>query len=104
VDQLGSFRYTTKLSEYLAAGVPVVTGQIPLAYDLDDGWLWRLRGETPWGWEYVDSLSTLMATITHDDVATHKQCVPESLDLFSPERQKRQVTAFIRDIVSSRRR
>ena len=31
VDQIGSFRYTTKLSEYLAAGLPIVTGQIPLA-------------------------------------------------------------------------
>ena len=36
VDQVGSFRYTTKVSEYLAAGLPIVTGQIPLAYDLDD--------------------------------------------------------------------
>jgi hypothetical protein len=101
VDQLGSFRYTTKLSEYLAAGVPVVTGQIPLAYDLDDGWLWRLRGETPWGREYVDALSNLMATISRDDVAAHKQCLPASLDLFSAERQKRQVTAFICDIATS---
>ena len=34
VDGVGSFRYTTKLSEYLAAGLPIVTGQIPAAYDL----------------------------------------------------------------------
>jgi hypothetical protein len=31
--------YTTKFSEYLTAGLPVVTGQIPLVYDLDAGLL-----------------------------------------------------------------
>ena len=29
VDRVGSFRYSTKLSEYLAAGLPIVTSQIP---------------------------------------------------------------------------
>ena len=47
VDRVGSFRYTTKLSEYLAHGLPVVMGTIPLAYDLDGGWLWRLPGAAP---------------------------------------------------------
>ena len=47
VDRVGSFRYTTKLSEYIAFGLPVITGRIPLAYDLDGGWLWRLPGN-PW--------------------------------------------------------
>src|SRR5262249_17700770 len=46
VDQLGSFRYTTKLSEYLATRLPIVTGQIPLAYDLGDDWVWRLPGNS----------------------------------------------------------
>lgn len=44
VDGVGSFRYTTKISEYLAAGLPLVTGQLPFAYDLGDDWLWRLPG------------------------------------------------------------
>ena len=33
VDQVGALRYTTKLSEYLAAELPTVTGQLPLAYE-----------------------------------------------------------------------
>src|SRR4051794_7495315 len=33
VDGVGAFRYTTKISEYAEAGLPIVTGQIPLAYD-----------------------------------------------------------------------
>ena len=52
VDGVGSFRYTTKLSEYLAARLPVVTGEIPLAFDLDDGWMWRLPGDAPWEERY----------------------------------------------------
>src|SRR5262249_5245938 len=34
VDRVGSVRYTTKLTEYLSVGLPVVTGRIPMAYDL----------------------------------------------------------------------
>ena len=51
VDRVGSFRFTTKLSEYLAAGLPVVTGQIPLTYDLagNDQWMWRLPGNARMG-------------------------------------------------------
>ena len=37
VDRVGSFRYSTKLCEYLAVGLPIITGQIPAAYDLDAG-------------------------------------------------------------------
>ena len=55
-DKVGSFRYTTKISEYLAAGVPIVTGQIPMAYDVNDGWLWRLPGEAPWDDRYITAL------------------------------------------------
>ena len=48
VDQVGAFRYTTKLSEYLAVGLPVITGEVPAAYDLDEGYFWRLPGRAPW--------------------------------------------------------
>ena len=48
VDRVGSFRFTTKISEYLAAGLPMVTGQVPMGYDLDEGWVWRLPGNAPW--------------------------------------------------------
>ncbi len=37
VDRVGSFRYTTKLSEYFSVRLPIITNQIPAAYDLDYG-------------------------------------------------------------------
>jgi Glycosyl transferases group 1 len=98
VDGVGSFRYTTKISEYLAAGLPVVTGEIPLAYDLEDGWLWRLPGDAPWDERYVASLAELMRSLTAPEVEERRSRVPGDDSLFSLERQRRRVCGFVRDV------
>jgi glycosyltransferase involved in cell wall biosynthesis len=100
VDGVGSFRYTTKISEYLAARLPVVTGQIPLGYDLDDGWLWRLPGEAPWDSRYIDALAALMGSLTRDEAAERARLVPANQPLFDLARQQRQVSDFVTDIAS----
>jgi hypothetical protein len=100
VDGVGSFRYTTKLSEYLAAGLPVVTGRIPMAYDLDDGWLWRLAGRTPWDDEYIEQLSKLMARANPDEIARKRQAIPSDLPEFDRDRQIQRVTDFLSDTFS----
>jgi hypothetical protein len=97
---VGAFRYTTKLSEYLAAGLPVVTGQLPLAYDLDEGWLWRLPGDAPWADEYVAALAQLMSTLGRDDLEARRALVPRALRDFDPDRQKRAVSAFVLDALA----
>jgi hypothetical protein len=102
VDGVGSFRYTTKISEYLAAGLPIVTGQIPLAYDLDEGWAWRLPGDAPWDARYLAGLVQLMREATHADVAARRPATAVPA-LFSRERQQRQVAAFIRDVLARER-
>lgn len=99
VDGVGSFRYTTKLSEYLAAGLPVITGRIPMAYDLDDGWLWRLPGRTPWGEQFIQQLSRLMARLDRAEIAQKRQAIPAAAAEFDRDRQVRRVTEFIRDIL-----
>lgn len=100
VDPVGSFRYTTKVSEYLAAGLPIVTTQIPLAYDLDDGFLWRLPGTAPWDPRYLESLAHLMRTITPTDLATHRAAVPRTLPAFDRARQRRLMTDFVTDLLA----
>ena len=100
VDGIGAFRYTTKISEYLAAGLPVVTGEIPLAYDLDDGWLWRLAGDAPWDETYVEALAALMRSVDAGEVAERRSRVPADSALFSLERQQRQVCDFVRDVAA----
>jgi hypothetical protein len=100
VDRLGALRYTTKLSEYLGAGLPVVTGRLPLAYDLDDGWLWRLPGASPWDPAYIAALTTLMATLGTTDIRARAQAVPRADPQFDRARQQARTAAFLRDVVA----
>ena len=97
VDEVGALRYTTKLSEYLGAGVPVVTGQLPVAYDLDDGWLWRIEGAAPWDARYVDGMARFLDRLDRSDVAARQARVPSQPAVFEFARQQTAVTAFIRD-------
>ncbi len=100
-DGVGSFRFTTKLSEYLAAGLPVITGQIPAAYDLDEGWLWRLPGDAPWTGQYTTALAHLLETLTPNDVNAKRAAVPQAHPLFDRESQVRRVTAFLDDVLNA---
>jgi glycosyltransferase involved in cell wall biosynthesis len=102
VDPIGSFRYTTKISEYLDAGLPIVTGRIPMAYDLDSGWLWRLPGRAPWDETYVDALAELLRTITREDLDARRAAVPRDLPEFDRARQVARVTAFLTELVADR--
>jgi hypothetical protein len=102
LDGVGAFRYTTKISEYLAASLPIVTGELPLAYDLDDGWAWRLPGDAPWDPRYVAGLRELMRTITPEDLASHAPAERRPA-VFAKERQQQQVAAFIREVLDRER-
>jgi hypothetical protein len=98
VDGVGSFRLTTKLSEYLAAGVPIVTGQLPLAYDLDDGYMWRLPGDAPWDPVYLRALQDLMEGMDHAKVAERRAALTTIPPLFQRSSQQRRMAEFIRDL------
>ena len=97
LDGVGVFRYSTKLPEYLAAGLPVATGQLPLAYDLDDGWLWRLPGQAPWEDRYVQALAGLIDRITREDLIAKRSAIPLNPSDFDRERQVARVRAFLDD-------
>lgn len=103
-DRVGSFRYTTKLSEYLAARLPVVTGPVPLAYDLNDGWAWRLNAPFPWTTAYADALAALLDGLQPEDLAAHRRAVPEHRPEFDRHAQHARVTAFLSDLQVARRR
>jgi glycosyltransferase involved in cell wall biosynthesis len=102
VDRVGSFRYTTKLSEYLAVGLPVISGEAPLAYDLDDGYLWRLPGAAPWSTDYIDALTALLLRIDRGEVERRREAASAAGgELFDRESQRRRMSAFVEDILAS---
>lgn len=101
VDQLGGFRYTTKVSEYLAAGLPILTTQIPLAYDVAGDWAWRLRGESPWDERFLEALSQLLSTLDHAAVAERRRAVPVMPPEFHEQRQIERVTHFLFDLLEA---
>jgi glycosyltransferase involved in cell wall biosynthesis len=98
-DGVGSFRYTTKISEYAAAGLPIVTGRLPLAYDLDDGSFWRLPGKTPWSAEFISAMSCLMNNISPEQLVARRSRVQSARSEFNSAQQAVRVTNFIRDIL-----
>ena len=102
LDGVGSFRYTTKISEYAAAGLPIVTGRLPLAYDLDDGSIVRLPGETPWSPIYINALADLMESVTDHSLAELKQKVRRERREFDPAEQARRITNFIVELLEDR--
>jgi hypothetical protein len=98
LDRVGSFRYTTKISEYLACKLPVVSGQSPFAYDCGDDWIVRLPGDSPWDPRYIAALSELMATITPEGVANLRKLIPDALPIFDLPTQRTRVCNFINDL------
>ena len=103
VDQVGGSRYTTKLPEYIAARLPVVTGQIAAAYDLMSDWSWRLPGDAPWDSRYVGALARLLEDVTADDVERLRAAIPDELILFSAPDQRRRASGFVLDVIERER-
>jgi hypothetical protein len=102
-DEVGALRYTTKISEYLSARLPMVTGQIPLAYDLDRGWIWRLPGARPWDERYVAALAELMESLGQDEIDRHRAAVPPADPIFDGALQRQRVGALLSDVLAEGR-
>jgi glycosyltransferase involved in cell wall biosynthesis len=105
VDAVGSFRYSTKLSEYLAAGLPLITGEIPAAYDLDEGYVCRLPGPAPWSPAYIEALAQLLEGLTAEELARRRLAVRQRRsDPFDRAAQQRRMSEFVQDILAQRDR
>ncbi len=102
MDGVGLFRYTTKLSEYAEARLPVITTRIPMAYDLGEDWMWRLPGEGPWTKTYGDALVAHLEGLCRDQIDLRAKVIPRPLAAFERESQIKRVTSFIREIIQDR--
>jgi glycosyltransferase involved in cell wall biosynthesis len=100
-DQVGVFRYSTKLPEYLAAHLPIVTARLPVAYDVAAKWSWRLPGQAPWAPEYVHALTDLMATVTWPAIEARRPPAGDPAEgLFSMPCQQQRVVSLLREILA----
>ncbi len=103
VDGVGSFRYTTKMSEYLASGLPVIAGEVPAAYDLDEGYMWRLPGPAPWSELYIRALAELLESLSPEEVARRRDAIARRrADPFDKATQQQRMSEFVRDILAER--
>jgi hypothetical protein len=103
-DGVGAFRYTTKISEYRGLNLPIVTTQIPAAYDLDLGHCWRLAGESPWDDRFVRALVELMESLSVDELGQlnhHEGSGPDRV--FERDSQVTRASEFFDDLLSIRR-
>ncbi|MCX7869520.1 MAG: glycosyltransferase, partial [Terrimicrobiaceae bacterium] len=98
-DAVGASRYTTKLPEFAAAGLPVATNRVPMAYDLGLDWMWRLPGHAPWEPDYQRALDDFLERITRGEIAEKASKVPGRIEVFDSAFQARAVAAFVRDIL-----
>ena len=98
-DDVGAFRYTTKISEYQALKLPVLVSRIPAAYDLDEGQFIRLPGSAPWDPIFVKGIADYMERVTQPSL--QREIVPSvdhHDDTFSRETQVNRVTAFVKEL------
>lgn len=99
VDGVGSFRYTTKICEYIAARLPTMISQVPVGYDVCEDWVWRLPGNKPWNSKYISEIANLMENITESEIHQKKQALPKYIPHFDPKLQVERVKNFIQDIL-----
>jgi hypothetical protein len=98
-DQVGSFRYSTKISEYILADVPFFSNQIPMAYDLNLNKIFILPGRAPWDNKFIDALADFMGKF--DPNTDYKYSNYDTSNLFNEELQVTRITKFVHDILVS---
>lgn len=102
-DRVGAFRYSTKLPEYVAAGLPMLTGQLPVAYDLGLDAFFRLPGAAPWSDVYIEALKDLLESLRPEMISKASAAARDLNVMFGLEDQRNRVSALVEDIVAEAR-
>ncbi len=101
VDGVGAYRFTTKLPEYFAARLPVITNRIPAAYDLAPDAMWRLPGKFPWTPESTQALVRLLDALSPAMIRKKSESLPASdTGNFSKSVQARRIGAFVEELLN----
>ncbi|MGO8670030.1 MAG: glycosyltransferase [Capsulimonadaceae bacterium] len=96
LDELGSYRLTTKLPEYLATSLPVAMSPIPGFFDYVDEAGWALPPFHPASPDFHSRCAAWLDTLTWDDVREKSsRTVTIAADRFDYARARRRFHTFI---------
>lgn len=99
-DPVGALRYTYKFVEYYELGLPIVTGELPLAYDLYLDGSWRLPGDSPWSRRYIEALTEFMDSVDHEEIEKKRNHISKA-DFFARNTQVDRVKNFVQERIRS---
>jgi hypothetical protein len=100
LDQLGNYRLTTKLPEYLACGVPVAMSPIPGYYDYVLGAGWALPACAPFDERFYRECAAWLETLTPEIIAAQaKSARAIALNRFDYKITLPRFVQFVSDVV-----
>ena len=101
IDQLGRYRLTTKLPEYLAAGLPVAMSPIPGFYDYVLGAGWSLPACHPASSTFHRNCAEWLETLSWDEIHERRDRAPSiARRFFDYDVVRPRFEAFIDDVLS----
>lgn len=102
LDELGRYRLTTKLPEYLASGLPVAMSPIPGYYDYTLPAGWRLPAHHPADPTFHRATAQWLDTLHWEAIHKRRRIAPDlARQHFDYSVVRPKFEAFIRDILSS---
>lgn len=105
LDGLGSYRLTTKLPEYMAAGVPVAMSPVPGYFDYVGDAGWALPEGHPASSRYHDRLAEWIDGLTRPEVEERRTPARRAAEeRFDYERLSRRFAAFVTHVMAQERR
>jgi glycosyltransferase involved in cell wall biosynthesis len=101
LDELGSFRLTTKLPEYLAAGLPVAMSPIPGFFDYVGEAGWALPNGHPADPDFHRACARWVDGVSWQDIDTRRHCAPDlARSIFDYRIVRPRFTRFVDHVIN----
>jgi hypothetical protein len=102
LDQLGNFRLTTKLPEYLACGLPVAMSPVPGFYDYAAPAGWALPARHPASAEFHQACAGWLENLDRDEIeGKAQQARPTAEKYFDYNILSQRFKLFVEDLLAS---
>lgn len=100
LDDLGPYRLTTKLPEYLACGLPVAMSPIPGFFDYAQSAGWSLPAAHPSSAEFHRGCAALINKLSQEEITTRRQQAPKlARKFFSYESVRPKFESFLHHVL-----